>query len=61
VAADSCARPALSGQVKRGVIPESRIDESVRRILELKEWLGLYDPTSLLTGFPELEVRAHDA
>jgi beta-glucosidase len=30
-------------KVKDGTIPESRIDESVRRILQTKQWLGLFD------------------
>lgn len=30
-------------QVKDGVIPLARIDASVRRILQVKQWLGLFD------------------
>ncbi|MFT5143320.1 MAG: beta-glucosidase, partial [Thalassolituus oleivorans] len=38
--------------VRAGVIPESRIDQSVRRILELKEDLGLFArPVTVSSGF----------
>lgn len=33
----------LPDLVRDGQVPESRIDESVRRILRLKEWLGLFE------------------
>jgi beta-glucosidase len=33
----------LENAVTSGAIPESRIDESVRRILELKKTLGMFD------------------
>jgi beta-glucosidase len=39
--------------VREGAIPESRIDESVRRILTLKEELGLFD-----APFPDAAARA---
>ena len=35
------AHDAVTAAVENGTIPESRIDESVRRILQLKNWLGL--------------------
>lgn len=35
--------PALLSLVQAGVIPESRLDESVRRILQMKIDLGLFD------------------
>jgi beta-N-acetylhexosaminidase len=54
------AHGAVAAAVANGAIPESRIDESVRRILQLKHWLGLdrkkmVDLTRLqeLVGQPE--------
>ena len=41
-AARSCANAIRDG-VKRGKIPERRIDRAVARVLELKAWLGLND------------------
>lgn len=38
------ARQALIDAVRGGEIPEERIDESVRRILRLKERLGVLVP-----------------
>jgi beta-N-acetylhexosaminidase len=38
---EDIAIDALIGAVKRGEISISRVDESVRKILELKAWLGL--------------------
>ncbi len=35
------AHDAVVDAVRNGTIPERRIDESVRRILQLKQWLGL--------------------
>lgn len=37
---------ALRGAVLSGRISEHRIDQAVARVLELKRWLGLYDPTA---------------
>src|SRR5690625_5947886 len=44
----------LAELVREGIIPESRIDESVRRILKLKEDLGLFDNAYPDTAAPEL-------
>lgn len=44
---------ALIELVRDGTIPESRIDQSVRRILTLKEELGLFDQP-----FPDATLRA---
>jgi beta-glucosidase len=44
---------ALIELVREGAIPESRIDQSVRRILTLKEELGLFDQP-----FPDATPRA---
>ena len=44
---------ALVELVREGAIPESRIDQSVRRILALKEELGLFDQP-----FPDATLRA---
>lgn len=44
---------ALIELVREGTIPESRIDQSVRRILTLKEELGLFD-----RPFPDPALRA---
>ena len=44
----------LAELVREGSIPESRIDESVRRILKLKEDLGLFDNAYPDTAAPEL-------
>lgn len=42
--------------MKDGKVSESRLDTSVRRILDLKELLGLLDnPNHLLDDFPEVE------
>lgn len=38
---DDRAIDAIIAAVRLGVIPETRIDESVRRILAVKKWLGL--------------------
>ena len=42
-AARSCA-DAIRAGVDSGAISERHIDRSVQRVLELKEWLGVYDP-----------------
>ena len=42
-AARACA-DAIRQAVASGAITEKRIDRSVRRVLELKQWLGVYDP-----------------
>lgn len=34
----------LAALVRAGAVPEARLDTSVRRILELKDWLGLLPP-----------------
>lgn len=39
----ACAA-AIRDAVRSGAIPEKRIDRSVERVLELKKWLGIYDP-----------------
>src|SRR5690625_6394188 len=44
----------LAELVREGIMPESRIDESVRRILKLKEDLGLFDNAYPDTAAPEL-------
>jgi beta-glucosidase len=44
---------ALIQLVREGAIPESRLDQSVRRILALKEQLGLFD-----APFPDPALRA---
>lgn len=44
---------ALIELVREGTVPESRIDQSVRRILTLKEELGLFD-----RPFPDATLRA---
>jgi beta-glucosidase len=44
---------ALIELVREGAIPESRLDQSVRRILALKEQLGLFD-----APFPDPALRA---
>ena len=46
----------LVALVREGTIPESRIDESVRRILTLKEELGLFD-----APYPDPAMRARFA
>jgi len=46
----------LAALVREGTIPESRIDQSVRRILTLKENLGLFD-----APFPDPAARARFA
>jgi beta-N-acetylhexosaminidase len=38
---EHAAMEAIVRQVRAGVVPESRIDRSVRRILSAKQWLGL--------------------
>jgi len=43
-AARDCARRIRYG-VLRGDISTERLDRAVGRVLELKEWMGLYDPT----------------
>ena len=43
-AAAECARRIRNG-VMRGEIPRRRVDRAVARVLELKRWLGLYDPS----------------
>jgi beta-glucosidase len=47
---------ALVQLVREGAVSESRIDESVRRILTLKEELGLFD-----NPFPDASLRARFA
>jgi beta-glucosidase len=47
---------ALVELVREGAVSESRIDESVRRILTLKEALGLFD-----NPFPDASLRARFA
>ena len=42
-AARACA-DAIRAGVDSGAISERHIDRSVQRVLELKEWLGVYDP-----------------
>lgn len=42
-AARACAAE-IRAAVDSGTITEQHIDRSVQRILELKEWLGVYDP-----------------
>ena len=42
-AARACASE-IRAAVDSGAITEQQIDRSVQRILELKEWLGVYDP-----------------
>ena len=46
---------ALIGAVERGRLPESRIDESVRRLLEMKARAGLYKG-SLIESEPLMEI-----
>ncbi len=46
--------------VKKGAVPESRIDESVRRILQLKYDLGLFDhPVGNPSDYPDFGSEAH--
>ena len=46
--------------VEEGTIPESRIDESVRRILKVKHDLGLFeDYTFPATNYPDFNGEAH--
>jgi beta-glucosidase len=55
---------ALIELVREGTIPESRIDQSVRRILTLKEELGLFDapfPDPMLRGGFATEASAQVA
>ena len=40
---DSSFTEYLTQLVEEGIIPESRIDESVRRVLILKDTLGLFE------------------
>lgn len=42
-AARSCAERIYNG-VRQGQISTRRIDQAVRRVLELKDWVGLFDP-----------------
>lgn len=42
-AARACA-DAIRNAVDSGAISERRLDRSVQRVLELKAWLGVYDP-----------------
>ncbi len=58
----------LEGLVEEGVVPESRLDESLRRVLSLKERLGLFeDPyveperATTVLGAPEHRSRAREA
>jgi beta-N-acetylhexosaminidase len=41
--ASACAERIYNG-VRRGQISVRRVDQAVRRVLELKDWLGLFDP-----------------
>jgi beta-glucosidase len=50
VPTDFSFHPILVELVREGAIPESRIDESVRRILRLKYELGLFDDPYSRTG-----------
>ena len=43
-AARACAKE-IRAAVRSGVIPRPRIDRAVRRVLELKTWLGVFDPS----------------
>lgn len=43
--AEACARE-LYASVRQDRISQKRLDQAVRRVLELKEWLGLYRPGS---------------
>jgi beta-N-acetylhexosaminidase len=41
--AESCFK-AIRAAVWAGAIPQARIDQAVRRVLNLKRWLGVYAP-----------------
>lgn len=63
----SMALRGITAAVRRGVIPEERIDASVRRILKTKQWLGLdknryVDITKVeeIIGLPEHEAVANE-
>ena len=43
VSADASFFDYLVELVEEGSVPEARLDESVRRILKMKEQLGLFD------------------
>lgn len=46
--------------VKEGVVPESRLDESVKRILNLKKDLGLFSQTHFpLSQYPKFGSKEH--
>lgn len=46
--------------VKEGTVPESRIDESVKRVLELKKDLGLFSQTHFpLNQYPKFGSKEH--
>ncbi len=50
----------LKALVEEGEVPESRVDDAVRRILRLKFRLGLFDqPNTLLADYPEFGGEAH--
>lgn len=57
------AHTAIYDAVQSGVIPRSRIDSSVRKILAAKEWLGLHlNRYAKLEDIPEVVgVKAHKA
>ena len=52
----------LPGEVRAGRVPESVVDEAVRRVLRVKLRLGLFerpiiDPTRTDADFPSAEAR----
>ncbi len=50
----------LKALVEEGEVPESRVDDAVRRILRLKVRLGLFEnPNTLLPEYPEFGSEAH--
>jgi beta-N-acetylhexosaminidase len=45
--ARSCAR-AIGRAVRDGSLSRSRLDKAVKRVLELKDWLGIFDPAAAI-------------
>jgi len=57
---DSLAITGLYNAVKTGIIPESRINESVRKLLFAKAWVGLINKPSLNLAAAKKELLKKD-